>query len=236
MSERNDFEGKHVVVTGGTGGLGAFVVSTLLERGATIHIPMFEAEVPAALAWAKHPRVVATPSMSLDDEAAVTAFYEAIPSLWASVHLVGGFTMASVVDTKKADVERMLSLNVITCFLGCREAVRAMRRSGHGGGRIVNVSAKPAIAPVGGMVAYAASKAAVASITQSLAAEVSSEGIYVNAIVPSIIDTHANRAAMPDADFSKWPKPSELAESIAFLASPSNALTSGALVPVFGRS
>lgn len=236
MSERNDFEGKHVVVTGGTGGLGVFVVTALLERGASIHIPMFESEVPAALPWAKHPRVVATPKMTLDDDAAVTAYYEAIPSLWASIHLVGGFAMAPVADTKKSDLEKMLSLNVVTCFLGCREAVRAIRRSGSEGGRIVNVSAKPAVSPTGGMVAYAASKAAVASITQSLAAEVSGEGIFVNAVLPSIIDTPANRASMPDADFSKWPKATELAESIAFLASPSNALTSGALVPVFGRS
>ena len=236
MSERSDFEGKHVVVTGGTGGLGVFVVSALLERGASIHIPMFESEVPPALPWAKHPRVAATPKMTLDDEAAVTAYYEAIPSLWASIHLVGGFAMAPVADTKKADLEKMLSLNVVTCFLGCREAVRAIRRGGSDGGRIVNVSAKPAIAPTAGMVAYAASKAAVASLTQSLAAEVSSEGIYVNAVLPSIIDTPANRASMPEADYAKWPKPTELAESIAFLASPSNALTSGALVPVFGRS
>jgi NAD(P)-dependent dehydrogenase (short-subunit alcohol dehydrogenase family) len=233
----NDFEGKHVVVSGGTGGLGVFVVTALLDRGATCHIPMFEPAIPATLPWASHARVVATPKLTLDDDAAVTAYYAQLPSLWASIHLVGGFSMSSIVDTTRADLDKMLTLNVVTCFLGCREAVRTIRRtSSASGGRIVNVSAKPALTPTAGMVAYAASKSAIASITQSLSAEVASEGIFVNAVVPSIIDTPANRAAMPDADFAKWPKPTELAETIAFLASPTNVLTSGALVPVYGRS
>jgi NAD(P)-dependent dehydrogenase (short-subunit alcohol dehydrogenase family) len=109
-------------------------------------------------------------------------------------------------------------------------------RVGVGGGRIVNVAARPALAPVGGMVAYAASKAAVASITQSLGVELMEEGILVNAIVPSIIDTPANRTSMPKANFTRWPRPAELAAAIGFLASPDNTLTSGALVPVYGKA
>ncbi len=104
------------------------------------------------------------------------------------------------------------------------------------GGRIINVAARPALVPAGGMLAYTTSKAAVASLTQCLAAEVIGESILVNAVVPSIIDTPANRSSMRDADHASWPKAAEIAEAIAFLASPSNRLTSGALVPVYGRA
>src|SRR4029079_12833333 len=117
----------------------------------------------------------------------------------------------------------------------CREGVRSIRRSG-GGGRIVNVAARPVVSPAPGMTAYVASKAAVAAITQSLAAELAADRILVNAVLPSIIDTPANRAAMPKADHAAWPKPAEIAEAIGFLASPDNTLTSGALLPVYGRA
>jgi NAD(P)-dependent dehydrogenase (short-subunit alcohol dehydrogenase family) len=103
-------------------------------------------------------------------------------------------------------------------------------------GRIVNVAARPVVVPTGQMTAYAASKAAVAALTLSLAEELSSSRIWVNAIVPSIIDTEANRAAMPDADHHVWAKPEQIAETVAFLASPQNAVTRGALVPVYGMS
>ena len=108
-------------------------------------------------------------------------------------------------------------------------------RAGKGGGRIINIGARPAIQPTGGMIAYTTAKAGVTSLTQSLAEEVKGENILVNAVLPSMMDTKANRSAMPDADFDKWPKVEEVAETIAFLASPANALTSGALVPVYGR-
>ena len=110
-----------------------------------------------------------------------------------------------------------------------------MRSSGSEG-RIVNVAARPALEPAGGMLAYTTSKAAVASITECLAKEVIQEGILVNAVVPSIMDTPANRAGMPDADFSSWPSVKFVADTIVGLASPSNQLTSGALVPVYGKA
>jgi len=230
----DDFAGKHVVVTGATGGLGAAVVTTLLERGAVCHLPLIEREVPKSLPWAGHSRVVVRTGETFDDELRVAAFYDELPSLWASIHLIGGFVMAPIIETPLAELQRMLTLNTVTCFLGCREAVATMIRSG--GGRIVNVAARPVLQPVGGMVAYGASKAAVAAITQSLAVEVAGDGILVNAVVPSIIDTPANRSSMPTADHTRWPKPEELAEAISFLASPRNTLTSGALVPVYGRA
>jgi len=231
-----DLTGKLVVITGATGGLGGAVVMALLERGASCHLPMLEPAVPSGRPWSGHARVAATTGVALDDEAQVTALYAALPGLWGSIHLVGGFAAAPIVDTSVADLNRMVAMNTTTCFLSCREAVRAIRRGGGSGGRIVNVAARPALSPTGGMVAYAASKAAVASITQCLAAEVVAEGIWVNAIAPSIIDTPANRAAMPKADHATWPKAEQLADTIAYLVSPCNALTSGTVVPVYGRA
>jgi NAD(P)-dependent dehydrogenase (short-subunit alcohol dehydrogenase family) len=223
----------HVVVTGGTGALGAAVVEAELARGAIVHLPMIEPELPAYLPWRRHERVLATPGVSLESEAHVTAFFDGLPELWASIHLVGGFAMAKIAETALADFEKQWRLNTVTCFLTCREAVKVMRKTG--GGRIVNVAARPVVAPVAGMLSYVTSKAGVAAITQNLAAEVLAEGILVNAVLPSIMDTPANRASMPKADFASWPKTTEVAAAIAFLASPENALTSGALVPVYGR-
>ncbi|TMQ11800.1 MAG: SDR family oxidoreductase [Deltaproteobacteria bacterium] len=209
-------QGRHVVVTGGKGALGGAVVAWLEGRGAVVHVPD-----------------IAT--VDLSNEAQAIAYYAALPPLWASIQLAGGFAMAPVLDTSLADFEKQWRMNTVTCFLSCREAVRSMRRIG-GGGRIVNVAARPAVVPAPGMVAYATSKAGVAAITQALAAELVTDHILVNAVLPSIIDTPANRAAMPSADHAAWPKPAELAEAIGFLASPDNALTSGALVPVYGRA
>ncbi|MEZ4363291.1 MAG: SDR family NAD(P)-dependent oxidoreductase [Kofleriaceae bacterium] len=228
---------RHVVVTGATGALGSAVVARLLDLGAECHLPMREPAVPEHLPWRGHAQVHATPSVSLEDEAAVTAYYAGLPELWGSAQLVGGFAMKPLLDTSLAELHAQWSLNVATCFLCCREAVRAMRRSGGAqGGRLINVTARAATSAAPGMLAYTAAKAAVASLTQTLAAELAQEQILINAISPSLIDSAANRAAMPDADFDKWPKPTELADAIAFLLSPDNALTSGAIVPVYGRA
>ncbi|MGE0548587.1 MAG: SDR family NAD(P)-dependent oxidoreductase [Kofleriaceae bacterium] len=209
-------KGRHIVVTGGRGALGTSVVELLGARGAIVHI-------------------ADRPDVALDDEARATAFYAGLPPLWASIHLVGGFAMAPITETSLADFETQWRLNTVTCFLSCREAVRAIRKTGDGG-RIVNVAARPVIAPVGGMSAYLTAKAGVAALTQGLAAELLDHNILVNAVLPSTIDTPANRASMPKASFDRWPKPAQIAETIAFLASPDNALTSGTLVPVFGHA
>ena len=224
-----DFADRHVVVTGGTGALGRAVVRRLAEAGAICHVPSSGAEAPGDLAG---DRVRVTPNVDLADEASARPYFESLPAPWASVHAAGAFAIDGVLDTSQADFEAMFRANALTCFLGCREAIRAMRREG--GGRIVNVSARPAVWPAGGLVAYTTSKAGVASMTQCLADEVRGDGILVNAVLPSIIDTPANRQAMPSADHDAWPKPEEIAETVAFLASPRNRLTSGALVPVYG--
>ena len=228
----HDLKDRTIVVTGGTGALGRAVVTRLLEDGAR---PMVTWRNEKELRESPFADTVRTQKLDLADEAAVRQLYDGLGDVWASVHVAGAFAMAPAVDTSAADFRKMFDVKAMTCFLCCREAVRAMRRSG-GGGRIVNVGARPAVVPTGGMIAYSTSKAAVASITQSLAEEVKPDGILVNAVLPSTMDTPANRAAMPDADFSAWPKVEEVAEAICFLASPANALTTGALVPVFGRA
>ena len=230
-----EFKNRHVMVTGGTGALGRAVVGALIENGAHCHVSyMIDAE---AQSFPFRENVTLHAAGDLADEAAVAKLYDGVPKLWASIHLACGFAMGSIGDTDKKKLMAQLDTNFVACFLCCRAAVKAIGRSG-GGGRIVNVAARPGVIPElgGGMVAYTASKAAVAAITQSLAAEIAKDGILVNAVVPSIMDTPANRASMPKADHNAWPKVEEVAATICFLASSSNAVTRGALVPVYGRS
>lgn len=221
--------GQNVVITGGDGGLGPAVVEAFAQAGALCHLP-----VHGATFTHPHANVRVTGGIDLTSEDAVVGYYAALPPLAASVHLAGGFKAKPIAETSRADLLQQLELNLGTAFLCCREAIKAMRKSG--GGRIVNVAARVVEAPAAGMAAYSAAKAGVAALTRSLAEEVRKEGILVNAVLPSIIDTPANRAAMPGADVARWPKPGELARAILWLASPDNLLTSGALVPVYGKA
>jgi NAD(P)-dependent dehydrogenase (short-subunit alcohol dehydrogenase family) len=229
-----DFLGKQVVVTGATGELGVAVVRTLVAAGAICELPVRSPSAAEPLVREFGAAVRLHEVRDLADEGIVTAFYAGIPAPWASVHTAGGFAMTSFTETSLDAFEKMHAINATSAFLCTREAARRMSD----GGRIVNVAAAPALDPRrgAGMVAYTASKAALAALTVAAAEELAPRGIWVNAVVPSIMDTKANRAAMPNADFSRWPKLEEVAATIAFLASPRNRVTRGALVPVFGRS
>jgi NAD(P)-dependent dehydrogenase (short-subunit alcohol dehydrogenase family) len=237
-----DYVGSHVVVTGGTGALGRAVVATLRAHGAVCHVPNFAA---AELAdFPSDTGVHVVPDVDLADEASVHRFYGALPPLWASIHLAGGFAMSPVAETTAADFMAQFRLNVLTAFLCSAAAIaafRARREPGAGGargGRIVNVAARPALEPRSGsgMIAYAVSKAAVAAMTAALAQETAEEEIWINAVAPSILDTPANRAAMPQADHRQWVGVADLAEVIVFLASSSNRATRGAVLPVYGKA
>jgi NAD(P)-dependent dehydrogenase (short-subunit alcohol dehydrogenase family) len=239
-----DFAGSHVVVTGGTGALGRAVIRTLRAAGAVCHVPNL---VPAELdgfPYTSDPGVNIARGVDLAEEAAVRRFYQALPSLWASIHLAGGFAMAPIGEMSATDFMAQFRMNALTCFLCSAAAIaafRARKEPGPGGvpgGRIVNVAARPALEPRlgAGMIAYTASKSAVAALTQALAQETTDEEIWVNAVAPSVLDTPANRAAMPDADHRRWVSPADLAEVIAFLASPANRVTRGAVIPVYGGS
>ncbi len=231
-----NFDGRDVVITGGTGALGQAVVSAFLQAGATCHVPYIAERELQHFPHREHPRVRLTRDIDLIRDEVVGSFYETVPNLWASIHLAGGFAASPLADTTRADLMRQVELNLVTGFLCCQAAVRVMLQHG-AGGRIVNVAARPALEwrTGAGMTAYTATKAAVAALTVALAEEVAKDGILVNAVAPSIIDTPANRAAMPKADHSAWPKPDEIARTIAFLASPENQVTRGATVPVYGR-
>ena len=224
-----ELDGKNVVVTGGDGALGQAVVQAFRNAGAVCHLPLIGPPPAESLAG-----VQMIGPVNLTDEAAVEAYYAALPPLAASIHLAGGFQAKPIAETTRADLTRQLDLNLVTAFLCCREAVKALRRSG--GGRIVNVGSRAVELPAKDQVAYAISKSGVAALTRALAVEVRDEGILVNAVLPSIIDTPANRAAMPKANYDRWPQAGEIARTIVWLASAENRLTSGALIPVYGRA
>jgi NAD(P)-dependent dehydrogenase (short-subunit alcohol dehydrogenase family) len=232
-----DFRDRHVVITGGAGALGTALVEALVAAGAVCHVPCVNAAEAQRFRLREHPQVVLTVTGSLADEEAVTRLYQGIAPLWASIHLAGGFAAGPLRETSVATVRQQIDMNLVSCLLCCRAAVSAMAGSATGG-RIVNVAARPALEwrSGAGMAAYTASKAAVAALTAALAEEVVKDGILVNAVAPSIMDTPANRTAMPKADYGLWPKVEEVAATILFLASPDNRVTRGAIVPVYGRS
>src|SRR6478609_1622009 len=231
-----DYRDRHVVVTGGTGALGTAVVGALIAAGAVCHVPYVNRAEADRFALRDHPKVTLVADIDLTQEADVAELYRGVPSLWASIHLAGGFAMAPVAKTTKSDLMKQVEMNFVTTFLCCRAAVNAMRPTG-AGGRIVNVATRPALEwrAGAGMVAYTASKAAVVALTVALAEEVVKADILVNAIAPSTMDTAANRKAMPKADFSAWTKVDDVAATILFLASPGNRVTRGGIVPVYGR-
>jgi len=227
--------GRVALVTGGTGALGRAVVARLLADGADVHgswVTESEAAgLKAALGQAAarihlHRADVTDPG-SVDRLLADVAGPAGRLDILANI--VGGFAFASLEETDPVMWQRMLALNATSAFLCCRAAAPLMRRRRWG--RIVNVAAVPALERgAAGMSAYAASKAAVLNLTYSLAKELVSLGITVNAIVPSTIDTPANRKAMPEADTSTWLAPDEIAEVIAFLGSDGAAAVTGTAV------
>jgi NAD(P)-dependent dehydrogenase (short-subunit alcohol dehydrogenase family) len=235
-----DFRDRHIVVTGGAGALGTAVVEALAAAGAICHVPCLHEAEKRSCRLQESKNIRLTIAGNLAEEAAVTRLYQGIAPLWASIHIAGGFAMAPMRDTTAALLRQQLDMNFVSCALCCRAAVNAMssNTAAGSGGRIVNVAARPGLEwrSGAGMVAYTASKAAVAALTAALAEEVVKDGILVNAVAPSIMDTPANRAAMPKADYALWPKVEEVAATIVFLASPDNRVTRGAIVPVYGKS
>jgi len=234
-----DFRDRHIVVTGGAGALGTAVVAALIEAGATCHVACYDEAEANRFRLRDHKQVTLTVTGNLADEAAISRLHQGIPSLWASIHIAGGFAAAPLRDTDIATIRQQIDMNFLSCMLCCRAAVTAMTAgAAKAGGRIVNVAARAGLEwrSGAGMTAYTASKAAVAALTVALAEEVARDGILVNAVAPSIMDTPANRQAMPKADHAAWPKVEDVAATILFLASPDNRVTRGAVVPVYGKS
>jgi NAD(P)-dependent dehydrogenase (short-subunit alcohol dehydrogenase family) len=230
-----EFSGRQVIVTGGTGALGTAVVGKLHEYGAHCRVPYVLESHFKDFPLRGDKRVELIQVTDLAEEPEVERLYEGLPNLWASIHIAGGFAASNIADTNKAGLMAQIDSNLTSCFLCCRMAVIAMKKAG---GRIVNVASRQALEPRtgAGMVAYIIAKGGVAALTVALAEEVAGDGILVNAVAPSIMDTSANRKAMPKADFDKWPKVEDVAATILFLASPENTVTRGAIVPVYGKS
>ncbi len=230
-----DFSGRQVMVTGGTGALGIAVVAELLAAGATCTIPYVHEAEAQRFPSRGDPNVALVAVSDLSDETQVTKVFEGLKP-WASIHIAGGFAAGKVTETDEKALMAQIDSNLVSCFLCCRAAAKAMLAGG--GGRIVNVAARPALEwrSGKGMTAYTVAKAGVAALTVALAEEVAEDGILVNAVAPSIMDTPANRKAMPKANFDAWPKVEEVAATILFLASSDNRVTRGAIVPVYGKS
>jgi NAD(P)-dependent dehydrogenase (short-subunit alcohol dehydrogenase family) len=236
-----NFAGKVVVVAGGTGGLGNAVSRAFLEEDAKVVVTYHKEEEFAALKQAAGAKATALEGFVVDvtDEAVTSEFIGGVLSRHGMVDVlvntVGGYAGGVKLwelETKVFDA--MLSLNLRSGYALARAVLPAMLRQK--GGSIVNVAAKAAFDHGAGASAYAASKAAAVAMMDSLAADVKGTGVRVNSILPSIIDTAVNRQAMPDADFTVWPKPEEIAQAILFLCSDKAVVVHGAAVPVYGNS
>jgi NAD(P)-dependent dehydrogenase (short-subunit alcohol dehydrogenase family) len=224
-------DGKVIVVTGALGALGRVVAQAALARGARVAgVDHAQAQTPAT------PTRIEFGGVDLSDAAQAKTAIDAAAShfgrLDALINIAGGFAFETVAEGDAKTWQRMYALNVATALNASRAALSHLASAG--AGRIVNIGAMGALQAGAGMGAYAASKAGVNRLTEALAAEWKGK-ITVNAVLPSIIDTAANRASMPTADFAKWVTPQELAEVILFLASDAASAVTGALIPVSGR-
>jgi len=234
--------GKVAIVTGGSGGLGGAVVALLLAEGAAVYAPhraAGELEVlRERLGLAADANLSGEP-LDLTDEAAVRTAYAGFAArhggLDILVNLAGGFGGGSPVHETGWELwQQQLDINLKTAVISC--AAAAPHLIARGGGAIVNVATRTATQPGKNLAAYAAAKRAVLQLTEALAEELKPHGVTANAILPSTIDTPANRASAPKADHSRWVRPEEIARVVGFLVGPDAAIISGAHIPVYGRA
>ena len=236
----SEFDGKVVMVTGAAGNLGAALAArfaalgsrlALLDRSAErLERARDELDLPSSTVLLPSD-LTAADSVAAAVEKAVTR----LGGIDVLANIAGGFTMGPpLYETPDSDWDLMMELNVRSVFNTCRAVIPHMLRQGSG--RIVNVSARAALEGKARMGPYCASKAAVLTLTESLAAEHRLDGINVNCILPGTVDTPQNRAAMPDADFSRWVPPAALADVVVFLASEASRAVTGAAIPVYGQS
>lgn len=233
-----EFAGKVVVITGAAGNLGQACAQAFARAGAKQALVdrstgRLNKLGPASV------EVLLVEGVDLAEAAHAAKAAEAVLARFGRVDVlvntVGGFAGGKKVHEDGLDTwERMQRINLHTALNACRAVVPHMLKQG--GGRIVNVAARAALAGVAGLGAYGASKSAVIYLTQTLAAELKDQGINVNCVLPGTIDTPQNRHDMPQADFAKWVAPAAIADAILFLASDAARAVTGAALPVYGRS
>jgi NAD(P)-dependent dehydrogenase (short-subunit alcohol dehydrogenase family) len=229
--------GRVALVTGGTGALGQAVTLRLLADGATVGVPwVVEAEhqaLQARLKPADRERLLAARADVTDAEA-LGAVVERLRAgqgrLDILITLVGGFAPGSLLETDRATWDRMLHLNLTSAFTAARAVVPHMVAAGHG--RVVTVGSRGVVPPAGGFIAYTAAKAGVIAFTQALAQELKGSGVTANCVLPSTMDTPANRAAMPGSDRRGWVPVESVAEAIAFLVQDQAGYVSGTLLSI----
>ncbi|MGD1983755.1 MAG: SDR family NAD(P)-dependent oxidoreductase [Chromatiaceae bacterium] len=236
----SEFANKVVVVTGAAGNLGQSVARRFAAAGARLALLDLNAEgldhvlesLSGQAAARSYPGNLIDPAATSDILQQVVDDFGGIDVL---ANIAGGFTMGPLIqDTEDREWDFMMNLNVRTVFNTCRRAIPVMLDNG--GGRIINVSARAAENGKGRMGPYCASKAAVRTLTESLAAENKFDNITVNCILPGTVDTPENRESMADADFSRWVPPDALADVVLFLASDAARCVTGAAIPVYGQS
>lgn len=228
---------KHVLLTGGAGGLGLGVTPTVLARGVTVTIPYRNPDDIERLKQVVSPedytKIQFVPA-DLQDEQSVQHLIDEMPRVDILIHLVGGFTSGKTHLYSFTDWQTDFDLNLSTTFLACKHSLRRMLEQGYG--RIVTVASKGALEPSGQLAAYCASKAGVVALTKAIADETKGTNITANVVLPSMIDTPTNRAAMGEENAHNWVKPASLAQTICFLASEAAQDVRGATVPVYGNT
>jgi NAD(P)-dependent dehydrogenase (short-subunit alcohol dehydrogenase family) len=224
-------------ITGAFGTLGAAVAKAAAATGARLALIDYAPAAPAGFVESLGAGHIALAGVDLADAAAAKSAIdqaaEALGGLDVLINVAGGFRWETLDDSTADSWQSLFRINVLTTSNACRAATPHLKRSASG--RIVNVGAGGAVKAAMGMGPYAASKAGVHRLTESLAEELKGDGVTVNAVLPSIIDTPVNRADMPKSDFSAWVAPADLAAVIIFLASEEARAVTGALVPVSGK-
>jgi NAD(P)-dependent dehydrogenase (short-subunit alcohol dehydrogenase family) len=235
QQESKGMQGKQVLLTGGTGGLGMGVTAAILAQGANVTIPYYDEKeverLKGRLPTVEFDRIRFVVA-DLAQESVVEQLVNDMGRVDVLIHLVGGFSMGKTHEYSFEQWKKDFDLNLNTTFLACKHSLRKMLE--HGYGRIVTVGSRGAVQPGGQLAAYCASKAGVVALTQAIADETKGTNITANIVLPSIIDTPTNREAMGSEQADKWVKPESLAQVICFLASESAKDIRGAAVPVYG--
>jgi NAD(P)-dependent dehydrogenase (short-subunit alcohol dehydrogenase family) len=223
---QGSFTGRNVLVFGGGGALGAGVAAAFSAAGASVNA--IDRAVPDT---GRRLDGVSYTAVNVLDDAALGTLFDAGPPPWAVVNTIGGFAgHRPLAELDPAELTGQLELNLVSAALITKHALRVMQPAG--AGRVVHTASRAAVVTAGSGFAYSVSKVGVLHLVTMAADEVKSTGITVNCVVPSIIDTPANRAAMPSARHDSWPKIPDIARTYLYLADPGSGLTNGAAIPV----